>query len=311
MDSKDCFVTPDINSIIGVVDTYLRWRQKNSPPRGYEIYHPSAFGGCLRQMQYYRYVERGLIKVEEQDFPSKILRLFDKGHNMHERWTRYMEDIGVLRGYWKCKDPTCLSVYGEDDELGCFKPEKCKSCGGKTFYYNEVSVVRKDLNFYGHADMILDFSNFDSSRFNGVDMAFNEDFLPKNPIVVDMKTANDYRFKRVLQKGPSLKYRVQLVIYANILPVEYGVLIYENKNTSDTAYYKIDKCTDTIFNKIEEQAKSMNEMVDRKLLPPPRPINKDDYECSNCPFKNVCHNSKIWQDSDLDKKRKSFYGNLL
>jgi len=340
--SNDSFfvVPPEISAITGVVDTYARWKHTNGGPRGYEKYHPSAFGKCLRLMQYLRYEERGFLKSKSTEIESKLVRLFDKGHNMHERWTVYFEEIGVLRGIWECTNPMCELFldrdisssspalksntahdfdiskidkprrYGIDDKIGCFKPKVCH-CGNKDFKYQEVAVRDVDLNLYGHADMILDFSNFNKERFGGTSLAFNIDHLPATPVVVDMKTANDYRFQQLMRKGPGLDYRIQLVIYANILDLDYGVLIYENKNTSALAAYKIDKDTDLIFSQIKQQVETMNNMTDLKLLPPPRPAEKDDYECSHCPFKDICHSSKIWDDQNLHTKRKNFYGTLL
>jgi len=339
--SNDNFfvVPPEISAITGVVDTYARWKHARGGPRGFEIYHPSAFGKCLRLMQYLRYEQRGLLKSKPEDIGSKLVRLFDKGHNMHERWTRYFEEIGVLRGVWQCTNPMCgffndrdvdgisnpslksnvnfdISTvapprrFGRDQKIGCFKPKEC-CCGNRDFKYQEIAVKDKDLNLYGHADMILDFSEFDKEMFLGTSLAFDVDHLPKTPVVIDMKTMNDYRFQQLMRKGPGLDYRIQLVIYANVLDLDYGVLIYENKNNSILATYKIDKDTDLIFSQIKQQAETMNNMTDLKLLPPPRPAEKDDYECSHCSFKSICHNSKIWDDPDLHKKRKNFYGTLL
>ena len=335
MASNDSFflVPPEISAITGVVDTYVRWKHVNGGPRGYEMYHPSAFGKCLRLMQYLRYEERGFLKSKSSEIESKLGRLFDKGHNMHERWTNYFEDIGVLRGIWECTNPMCRNMlddggglsptahfeleklprprrFGHDDKIGCFKPDKC-DCGNTNFKYQEVVVRDKELNLYGHADMILDFSNFNSERFAGTSLAFNVDHLPTTPVVVDMKTANDYRFQQLMRSGPGLDYRIQLVVYANILDLDYGVLIYENKNNSALAAYKIDKDTDLIFSQIKQQAETMNNMTDLKLLPPPRPAEKADYECSHCSFKHICHGSKIWDDPNLHTKRKNFYGTLL
>ena len=65
---------------------------------------------------------------------------------MHNRWTQYFEDIGILRGAWKCGNPLCRlvddsgmclesvelepimdagksRVYGRDEQQGIFKPE--------------------------------------------------------------------------------------------------------------------------------------------------------------------------------------------
>ena len=79
--AKNNFVenTPEVSSVMGSVDTFIRWREKNKEQRGYEIYHPSAFGACLRAMQYNRYVAMGFIVCDGDDFDSRILRLFETG----------------------------------------------------------------------------------------------------------------------------------------------------------------------------------------------------------------------------------------
>ncbi len=324
---------PEVTNIINVLNTYLKWKSLNGPPRGYEHYHPSSFGGCLRKAQYQRYAERGYINVQKEATDPRSVRIFDTGHSLHERWAKYFEEIGVLRGVWLCSNNFCrywsdegiyiggpkpdengqinnLSPreYGKGHRIGFFKPKSC-ICGCKDFIYKEIRVESKELNFRGHCDQILDFSSFDPDMFktgNPVDYLFKKEDLPKKPIVLDMKSINSFGFKSKLDKGPSLVYRVQLVIYCNILDLEYGVLIYENKDDSSTKVYKIDRDPD-MWKVIQEQAYKMNDMVDSKLLPPPRPLTRDDSECSYCDFKSICHKSAIWDDLDLAKKRSNFY----
>ena len=335
MNSHDVYSqSPVTNSVLELVDTYCRWRKKNDPPRGYEVYHPSAFGKCLRNMQYLKYAERGIkgLDLPEDNFSGKMIRLFDKGHNMHNRWSSYFEDIGILKGCWECTNLACRCVeddgstscppiesvlykkkpriYGKKEKQGIFKPEKC-ICGCRDFKYNEVCVDRKDLNLFGRADMILDFSVLDTEKFKDVQLTFDIKEFPSSPIVVDMKTCNSYSFSKLDSNGPDLAYQIQLVIYANILDCEYGLLIYENKDKSDATAFKIEKCTDTIFAKIEEQAKTMVEMSKHNLLPPPRPASKDCYECKKCLFKSLCHGSRVWDDPNLNNLRKEFYGDLI
>lgn len=97
----------EVQALHGVVNTFLRWKSLNGPPRGHEIYHPSAFGNCLRKMQYQRYVERGYIQVAPEAHEAKTVRIFDTGHTMHARWAKYWEELGVLRGIWECNNPCC------------------------------------------------------------------------------------------------------------------------------------------------------------------------------------------------------------
>lgn len=332
--------SPEVVNIINVLNTHLKWKNVNGAPRGYQKYHPSSFGGCLRKAQYQRYEEQGLFKCEKEDIDPKTVRIFDTGHSMHARWSSYFEQIGVLRGVWECANPCCHlwdedgnyspdilqrdglkvtevianfkpRIYGLLDKIGCFKPKYC-ICGNKEFHYHEVTVSDKELNFHGHCDQILDFSNFDPSIYktgNPVDILFKMEDLPKKPIVLDMKSINDFSFKSKLNEGPSLIYRTQLVIYCNILDLEYGVLIYENKNDSATKIYKIEKDVE-MWNVIRKQALALNNMNSDQLLPPPRPTSKEDFDCRYCEYQSICHKSKIWQDPDLMQKRLKFYGIL-
>jgi hypothetical protein len=343
---KDFDKTPvEVASILGVVDTYLRWNNKSGPPRKYDIYHPSAFGKCLRQMQYKRYADAGHIVPIGKEFESRILRLFEKGHNMQSRWERYFTSINILRGLWKCANPLCKDwddngnytgqysenlangvkekynarMYGLNDKLGCFKPDKCV-CGSPRFDYHELSIKEPELNMFGHADLILDFSRFDQDQFDGVFKSFNITNLPSKPIVVDMKTINKNGFESMTtyKGGPHFGYQIQLLIYMHSLGCEYGIILYECKDNSEVAAYRIDR-NEEAWEFIKSQANLMNQMAEAEdgngdklnLLPPPRVTKKSSYECKNCEFKKYCHSGAIWKDKDLNNKRKKFYGELL
>jgi hypothetical protein len=321
---------PEVTNILNVLNTYLKWKNLNGPPRGYLKYHPSSFGGCLRKVQYQRYTDMGFLKVEKEPTEPKNVRIFDTGHSMHARWAKYFEDIGVLRGVWECTNLYCKlhddngsiasasasvidkpRIFGRDNKLGCFKPDRC-ICGNKNFNYHEITVHDDDLNFHGHCDQILDFSQFDSSMFkegNAVDVLFRMEDLPRKPIVLDMKSINSHSFKSKLEYGPSLTYRTQLVIYCNILDIDYGVLLYENKDDSSTKIYKVDRNPE-MWETIKMQAHALNEMANEKLLPPPRPLAQTESDCRYCEYQSICHKSKIWDDSELAQKRLKFYGNF-
>lgn len=368
-------VPKEVATLMGVIDTHCRYQSINGAPRNYRIYHPSALGGCLRLMQYQRLAEDPEIEglqLASDPLESKTYRLFDTGHSMHDRWAKYWEEIGVLRGVWECSNRVCRAFdddgefigtdkvneirakyksvseeapdylhnlpddkrkeeiksrnalaprrYGYEEKVGVFKPKKC-SCGCEEFKYHEINVKDNDLNIFGHADLILDFSEFDVDRYSShgednkgyklVDRTFDPANLPKKPIVVDMKSINDRGFRKLSQDGPSLKYKVQLVTYCNILDLEYGVLIYENKNDSLTSSFRVNRSEEKDWPIIQRQIKLMNKMYDNKRLPPPRPLRKDSYDCKYCDYKDVCHNSKIWADPNLNEKRIKFYDTLI
>jgi CRISPR/Cas system-associated exonuclease Cas4 (RecB family) len=255
---------------------------------------------------------------------------------MHSRWSKYAEDMGILRGYWQCGNALCACfddnghlqinnpqeiaemlsskktrrVLGKDNIIGAFKPDRCV-CGSTDFIYHEIQVVSEELNMQGHADMILDFSRLNIEKYKDVRNTFNFDVLPKSPIVIDMKTCNSFAFdKQVSVKGPHSYYAIQLNIYINLLNLKYGVLIYECKDNSKLAAFKIDK-DEKMWTVIKEQSSTMKELLKEKRLPPPRPLNKSDYECKDCEFASLCLNSKAWKDEQLEQKRKDFYKHLL
>jgi len=334
------YVPKEIVALMGVVDTYKRWKNyEQSQDREYHYYHPSEWGKCLRAQQYKHYAQKGLISVPFKELDSRVLRLFDKGHNMHERWSHYFEDMGrILRGRWRCKNSCCYifnddgelisnlnkekilkvlfkdkrRIYGDKSVNGVLKPEKC-ACGCKDFDYFETLVYDEELNIKGHADLILDFSNFDVDIFKNVRISFDKRFLPVNgkPIVGDMKTIGSSSWRFQLERfGAHKYYEIQLTIYAYILDCEYGVLMYENKDNSEMKWYKIER-NDEWWDVIKWQSLTMQDMATSKKLPPPKPKDKSCYECKGCDFKNLCHSSKIWDDPKLDKKRKDFYKILL
>jgi len=330
---------PEIVSLMNVVDTYKRWENYQSQgDRKYNYYHPSELGKCLRLQQYKHYAYLGLIKVEYADFNSQMLRLFEKGHKMHERWVNYFDNIGILRGRWKCKNKLCYlfkddgstinnydnqnihdminsnksRIYGEENKFGVFKPEKC-ICGCKSFKYKENVVKSDELNIKGNSDVTLDFSQFNAEKFQGVRKTFNIDFLPTNGemVVGDMKTIGqsgwDYQ---LMKKGAHKYYLIQMTTYVHLSDYSYGVLMYENKNTSELKWYKVNRNNEW-WDAIQYQTIAMKEMAKDKRLPPPRPLEKSSYDCKNCEFASLCHKSGIWKDPDLNQKRKSFYKCLL
>lgn len=329
----------EVQALHGVVNTFLRWKSLNGPPRGHEIYHPSAFGNCLRKMQYQRYVERGYIQVAPEAHEAKTVRIFDTGHTMHARWAKYWEELGVLRGIWECNNPCCglwdndgkfvgfpvvtlpgisenhlpkPRVYGRENKLGVFKPTKC-ACGHAEFTYHELTVEDKELNFRGHVDQILDFSNFEGGSLfrkgKPVKVIFRDEDLPRKPIVNDMKSMNSFGFKNKLEDGAPFAYRVQVNIYIHLLDLEYGILYFENKDDSSTKPFLVPR-DGAMWEKIREQASKMNEMVSERYLPPPRPVGKDEFDCRYCEFQSICHSSDVWNKVDLNNQRRMFYGDF-
>lgn len=339
----DSYVPKEVSAALDLMDTYFRnknFEQKDD--RQYEHYHPSEWGKCLRMQQYKHYAWKGWIPVKKKGISTKSFRVFDNGHSMHFRWKAYFDDIGgILLGQWKCKNLLCYTfnedgkvdssispdscekfyqknktrIYGE--EIPVFRPEKCV-CGCTDFEYLEPLVKDENLNIEGHADLLLNCDSLTEDRFSGVTITYNKDFLPVKgqKVVADLKSIGSKSWKNQLidKKGPYKEHLVQLTIYIHILNCDYGILMYENKDTQELLWYKVEK-NDKWWEVIKEQANQMIQMAsipEKKKLPPPRCSSKTDYMCMDCDFKSLCHASDIWKDPVKLKERiKKFYKCLL
>ena len=291
-----------------LIDQFLLYRQSKPSNRSYKVFHPSAFGKCLRKMQYQKYVSEGLMDVPVQSVEPRMIRIWDTGHTMHSRWSQYMEDLGVLRGVWKCANPLCFHVHGEEEKIGIFKPAKCDKCDSDRFHYEEITIDYPELNFHGHCDQVLDFANMNDDFKNSVQfqsLSSMMQFMPSSPIVVDMKTIGKNQWSK-LEKGAHFYYVVQLTVYLHVLNLDMGIIIYERKDDSEIKMFKVTK-NDEWWDVINKQAKLMLNMFEKKTLPPPRPTDKNDFDCKFCEFKETCHDSNIWNSPNLDELRRKFY----
>ena len=103
--------------------------------RDYSRFHPSEFHECMRKIAYRYY------GVEYEDTISPNLqRIFDNGHYVHDRFGSYFERMGVLFGLWRCANPLCSELYGENSEYGILKPDGCDKCQCEAFTYEEITV---------------------------------------------------------------------------------------------------------------------------------------------------------------------------
>lgn len=291
-----------------LIDQYLLFKQDIPSNRSYKVFHPSAFGKCLRKMQYQKYVSEGFMEEPPNPVEPRMIRIWDTGHTTHDRWADYMEDMGVLRGVWKCANPLCSALFGKQEKIGVFKPTECNECSSSKFNYEEVSIDYPEFNFHGHCDQILDFSNLSeeftsSKRFKSISDLVK--YLPDSPIVIDMKTIGKNQWSK-LDKGAHFYYVVQLTIYLHVLGLDSGIIIYERKDDSETKMFRVSR-NEEWWDVIGKQSKLMMSMFEKKTLPPPRPLSKNDFDCKYCEFSSICHSSSIWQSERLEELRKKFY----
>lgn len=76
--------------IIQTVDDYLQTRPRDDRPK--HCFHPSSLHLSAYEL-YHRYIEGDA----NRQFDSRVLRIFDNGHDVHRRLQGYLTDIGILK----------------------------------------------------------------------------------------------------------------------------------------------------------------------------------------------------------------------
>lgn len=253
--------------------------------RKYDIFHPSAWGGCLRKVayQYYNGEEQFVIK-RASNISLKGERIFDNGHSVHARWQKYLDGSGVLRGYWKCTNPMCNAVYGEKEKLGILNPLrkdpcwKCRCGNNISLEYQEIRVKSDTTyNFDGHCDAVIDFRGTPYERQDKYDL-----------IVVDFKSIKDEHFADITEYKPKHEHVVQVNIYMWILDLHGSVVLYENKNTQMVKEIFVPR-DDKLIENVKEQAIWMrNVLKDKKLPNRPDGVSPSRMPCRFCEFAAFC-----------------------
>ncbi len=80
-----------INMTVNKIHEYLI-EQANKNDRDYSYWHPSAVGGCPRELA----LRKNNVPITNIYHDFKSLSVFDNGHSVHNRYQTYFRKIGVL-----------------------------------------------------------------------------------------------------------------------------------------------------------------------------------------------------------------------
>jgi len=265
----------------------------SSETRGHAYFHPSSFGECLRKVAFEYYSEIDpWFKVPDEIEP-RLQRLFQAGHNFHDRMQSEFADMGVLRGYWKSK--ITGKIYGKESKTGIFRPKTLEEIGeekykhpddkrpiSNLFEYQEIQVFDEEANFRGHCDGVVELIEGD----------------PEFTFVVDFKTINEDKFKML--KEPDPKYVVQITIYMEILGLDKGVIYYEDKNRHERKEFLVLKDKE-IAEEIFSNARKLKGLLDLKKIPPiPSQFSEDRPPCRWCKYAEKC---KFLSEKSKNRKK--------
>lgn len=264
-----------------VQDHMVRKALENS--RKFNIFHPSAWGSCLRKIAYQFYNEQEpFISKGPYDIDVRMERIFDNGHATHARWQKYLDEAGVLRGTWKCENPLCHREYGKTDLLGIKNPSRSQgwkcACGSTAVLQYEEILVQSaaEYNFCGHCDAVIDVRGTKFEQNGRYDI-----------FVADLKTIKDEMYAEL--NAPKDEHVVQVNIYMWILNLQGAVVVYENKNSQALKEMFVPR-DDGLIEKIKQQAIWMTNILKEKKLPfRPNGFSRSMFPCRMCEFVSHCY----------------------
>jgi hypothetical protein len=251
--------------------------------RRYDIFHPSAWGSCLRKIVFQYYNEQfNFLPASPRDVDLRMERVFDNGHGIHARWQDYLDKAGVLRGLWRCPNPSCGKMHGEGELLGIFNPMREEgfscSCGNdEVLVYEEVTVRSEpEYNFCGNVDSIVDVRGTPHADGGNMDV-----------FVVDMKSMKDTYFLEL--QHAKWEHVVQVHIYMWLLDLHAAVVLYECKDNQEIKEMFVPR-DESIVERIKTEAKWLLRVIKRGKLPP-RQKSYSQYKipCRFCEFVGQCY----------------------
>jgi CRISPR/Cas system-associated exonuclease Cas4 (RecB family) len=263
-------VVPNNFTVVPAIDVAYHTKSENDP-RNYKVIHPSTFGKCLR-VQAYQYFG---VK-EERGFDAKAQRIFDCGHYMHARYKDIFTKAHEVWGLWKCKNPSCGHVHGEEGPRGMplAAIKACQGCGHTVipdgFEYQEVLCKDVESNIEGHADIII---------------RAGDGLNPEDFIVIDFKTINSKGFEDLSE--PKHEHSIQVIIYMHILKIGWAIVFYEDKNNQNIKEFRLQyspKAAEEIFS----TARRLGEILKAGKIPPRPYSDATGYECRYCDFRKTC-----------------------
>ena len=254
-------------------------RKAMSDKRKFDIFHPSAWGYCLRKIAYQYYNEKEhFLPADPMSVDCRMERIFDTGHYTHARWQKYLADAAIVRGYWKCK---CGAEYGKDNVIGTFSPAKqegwkCR-CGEKKLEYGEILVKSPpEYNFEGHCDAVVDFRGSEYEQHCDADV-----------FVVDFKSIKDSMYSELTE--PKHEHVIQVHIYMWLLGLRAGVILYENKDCCMVKEMYVPR-DEVLVEKIKRQAVELKAMLANRKVPlRSSDMSRFKFPCKGCEFLGVCY----------------------
>lgn len=252
-----------------------------------DIMHPSELckpSWCPRK-DFYR-ITLGAREEVAAQFGSELV--FAEGHVIHDKYQRWLQDMGLLYGRYVCED--CGHSFFAQS------PSFCPSCSSppSRLKYREVPLENKEYMIAGHADGAVNSGN----EWLDVEEPFLIEVKSiglgtirvENPELYRKYTADEYDLTRLWQeiKRPFPAHIRQATLYCWLSGYKKMVFIYESKWNQQTKEFVVTpdfKHIQWILDGAKDVAQSIRQGVE-----PYRPgwAKQEHKTCKACPYMGEC-----------------------
>lgn len=280
---KEQFTAKSVDRVLPKIEAALAIEQaERNSHRDTKHFHSSEMAKdnwCPRSTWY------KIMDHEESDPQSmnlKRMNIFAEGHNIHDKWQRWMWKAGGLCGNWLCN--TC--DYKWEDR----SPSMCPICSSDDVAYKEVPLHSDRYHIIGHADGVWEDSRGQAViEIKSVGLGTIRWDAPKLYEGYENGDLSlDDLWKKI--KRPLTTHRRQVNLYMMCLGIEDAVVIYEWKPSQDVKEFHL-KYDERLIEPILEGIDEVLACIETDVAPP-RPVAATHKSCNVCKFCN--YKSTCW-----------------
>lgn len=289
---KDTYKRRDI--LLPGIERHVLKKAKEPSDRRMDVMHPSEMAKsdwCPRHDQYRILGVDANYKKRSPSF--RLENVFDYGHSVHHKYQRWLQEMGILWGKWRCKE--C------HNEWNATSPDECPSCRSRKVRYREVQLTDPGSMIAGHSDGVVILDNqykMIEIKTVGISTLRFEAFKLFDKFQQERLTPDELWF---LIKRPFSTHIRQGQIYMHLAKTLYPeldineiIFIYEWKPTQDVKEFVVQYNPDLISNILSGAASTVEALNNGTLTE--RPTWAESIEgktCASCEYRTTC-----WEESN-------------
>lgn len=264
---------------------------RENPERSEDWLHPSdmAKADWCGRHDYYRIKGTPRSKKTGSNPSFRMENIFTEGHAIHAKYQKWLWEMGVLAGDWKCH--ACgLRWFA-------YSPTQCRQCSSERLEYLEYVVRRKSHLMEGHSDAAVHLPARALVEIKSIGirtLAFEAPRLYQRYLdgekAEDIWMAISHPFGSHMRQG-------QLYLWMTWPLYDQIIFLYESKFHQQVKEFVVDY-NPSIVAPLLEVAREVSQCL-RNGYVPDRPTWAEDAEsktCSSCPYRPTCWSEDAHQE---------------